>query len=167
MFCPNCGANNSTEQNFCRSCGLNLEKSAESLLEQLPSAQSAILLKHEKFVEKFGNFALSGFGIAVLFGVIALVYKIIEKFLLNGTDIFAAVMLIGFVVFAFLSLVFVIINESLKEKRLKLNVERKNESPIKASAAQLLEDKPFKAAASVVENSTELFYAENKTRKFE
>ncbi len=41
MFCPNCAANNSTEQKFCRSCSLNPEKSAESLLEQIPNVENS------------------------------------------------------------------------------------------------------------------------------
>jgi len=111
MFCPNCGANNSTEQKFCRSCGLNLEKTTESMLEQIPSAESANFLKREKMIEKFGNFALGGFGVVVLFGITVLIYTIIEKFLLNGTNIYLAILLIAFVVFAFLSLIFVMFND--------------------------------------------------------
>lgn len=165
MFCPNCGANNSTEQKFCRACGLNLEKSAESLLEQLPTAQSANLLKHEKLIEKFGNFALGGFGVVVLFGVTILIYTIVKKFLVNGTDVYLAILLIAFITFALLSLIFVIFNESLKEKKAKINPVVKNELNEKRDAAKLLEEKTFEPISSVTENSTELLYAKNKTRK--
>ena len=37
MYCPNCGAKTSIDQNFCRACGLGLEKTALSLSEQLPA----------------------------------------------------------------------------------------------------------------------------------
>jgi len=167
MFCPNCGANNSTEQKFCRACGLNLEKSAESLLEQLPTAQSANLLKHEKLIEKFGNFALGGLGVAVLFGVTILVYKVVEKFLVNGTNVYLAILLIAFIIFALLSLIFVIFNETLKEKKAKINPAISNELNEKKSPAKLLEEKPFEPIPSVTENSTELLYTKNKTQKLQ
>lgn len=167
MFCPNCGANNSTGQKFCRSCGLNLQKSAESLLEQLPTAQSANLLKHEKLLEKFGNFALGGLGVVILFGVTILIYTIIEKFLVSGTNIYFAILLIAFIVFAFLSLVFVIFNESLKEKKAKVNPTIKNELDKKQDTAKLLEEKIFEPVPSVTENSTELLYTKNKTQKLQ
>ncbi|HEV8159790.1 MAG TPA: zinc ribbon domain-containing protein [Pyrinomonadaceae bacterium] len=167
MFCPNCGANNSTEQKFCRSCGLNLEKSAESLIEQLPSAQSANLLKHGKTVERFGNFALGGLGVVILFGVTILIYTIIEKFLVSGTNVYFAILMVAFIIFAFLSLVFVIFNETLKEKKAKIKPTIKNELDEKKDTAKLLEEKPFEPVGSVTENSTELLYTKNKTQKFQ
>ncbi len=163
MFCPNCGANNSTEQKFCRACGLNLEKSAESLVKQMPSAQSANLLRREKAIERFGNFALGGLGVVGIVGIATLSWFLVTKVLLTGTNVFAAVLLISFFVFAILSLVFVILNESLKEK--KANPMLGGELNEAKNTGKLLEDKPFEPVPSVVENSTELLYAKNKTQK--
>jgi hypothetical protein len=166
MFCPNCGANNSTEQKFCRSCGLNLVKSAESLVEQMPSAQTANLLRHEKAIERFGNFALGGFGVVVIIGIATLVWFLVTKILIRGTDIFSAVLLISFIVFAILSLLFVIFNETLKEKKAKINHTLENELTEPKNTGKLLEEKPFEPIPSVVENTTELLYTKNKSQKF-
>ncbi|MDQ3373466.1 MAG: zinc ribbon domain-containing protein, partial [Acidobacteriota bacterium] len=89
MFCPNCAANNRTEQKFCRSCGLNLEKSAESLIEQFPNAQNASLLKQSQLIEKFGIFALGGLGIVGSIALIAGFYVLVTKVLVTGTNVFA------------------------------------------------------------------------------
>jgi uncharacterized membrane protein YvbJ len=165
MFCPNCGANNSTEQKFCRSCGLNLEKSAESLLEQLPNAESANLSMQNRLIEKFGNFALGGLGLVILAAVIAFIYIIFEKMILTGGNIAAGILLIAFLIFAFLTLVFVFFNESLKEKKAKINPALSNELTGAKNTGKLLEEKPFEPVPSVTENSTELLVVENQTRK--
>jgi DNA integrity scanning protein DisA with diadenylate cyclase activity len=165
MFCPNCGANNSTKQKFCRSCGLNLEKSAESLLEQIPTAQSAKLLKHQRNLEKFGNIAFGGFGLVLLTGICAIIYVIFIKMILTGTNIFAGILLIAFMIFAALTLLYVVFNEDLKERKQKLNPTLKNELSEKQNTAKLLEEKLFSPIQSVTENSTELFPIENKTKK--
>ena len=165
MFCPNCGAKNTTEQKFCRSCGLNLQKSAESLVEQMPSAQSANLLRHEKAIGRFGNFALGGLGVVGVIGVAALSWILVTKVLLTGTNVFAAVLLISFFVFAILSLAFVVLNESLKEKKAKANPILSTEINEAKNTGKLLEDKPFEPVPSVVENPTELLYTKNKTQK--
>ena len=167
MFCPSCGANNSTEQQFCRSCGLNLEKSAESILEQIPSAESAGILKRQRNLEKFGNIALGGFGLVLLTGIIAIIYLIITKVILSGNSVFGGIMLIAFVVFAALSLAYVALNEDLKERKQKANPALENELSEKRDTAKLLEERPFAPVPSVTENSTELLLVENKTRKFE
>jgi uncharacterized membrane protein YvbJ len=165
MFCPNCGANNRTEQKFCRSCGLNLEKSAESLLEQLPNAQSASLLKQTQLVEKFGNFALGGFGVVLLAGVSTAVYFIFSKMILTGVNVLAGILLIAFLIFALLSLIFVFFNESIKEKKAKINPALSNKLTEAKEMGKLLEEKSFEPVPSVTENSTELLFVENKTQK--
>jgi len=164
MFCPNCGANNSTKQKFCRSCGLNLEKSAESLIEQKPSARSANLIRGVKSIERFGNFALGGLGVVGVIGISVLLWILVTKVVLTGTNVFAAILLVAFFIFAILSLVFVVLNESLKEKKAKVNPALADELTEAKNTGKLLEEKYFEPAASVTENSTELL-VENKTRK--
>ena len=166
MFCPNCGANNSTEQKFCRSCGLNLEQTALSLLEQIPSAESAGLLKRQKNLEKFGNIAFGGFGIVLLMAVSAIIYLIFTKVILSGNSVFGGILLIAFIVFAILTLTYVAFNEDLKEKLQKKNPTLNNELTEQRNTAKLLTDKPFEPISSVTENSTELLHPESKTRKF-
>lgn len=167
MFCPNCGANNSTEQKFCRSCGLNLEKTAENLLLQIPSAESAKLLKRERNLEKFGNIVFGGFGVVLLVGIIAIIYLIITKVILSGNSVFGGIMLIAFVIFAALSLAYVVFNEDLKERKQKANPALANELAEGKETGKLLEEKPFEPVPSVTENTTDLLYAERKTRKLE
>lgn len=166
MFCPNCGANNTTEQKFCRSCGLNLEQTAASLLLQIPSAQSANLMRREKLIEKFGKFALGGLGIIGVIAVIAGIYVLIARIIATGTDIFTTILLIGFIVFALLSLIFVFFNESLKEKKANFNSELKK-NLIEKDTGKLLEDRTFAPISSVTENSTDLLKSRNRTKKFE
>ena len=168
MFCPNCGANNSTEQNFCRSCGLNLEKTAGSLLQQLPNAESANLLKQTKLLEKLGNVAFIGFASVFLVGISMLIFVVFNKMVLSGENVLFGLFLISFIIFAILSLAYVFFNETLKEKKAKRNTVLNRESEMeleKRDTAKLLEEKYFEPVPSVVEDSTELLLVENKTRK--
>ena len=165
MFCPNCGANNSTEQKFCRACGLNLEKTAESMLEQLPSADTANLLKHERMLEKFGTVAWGGFGVVLFIAIGGIIYAVITAMILSGKQPWAGVLLVAFVVFAILSLAYVILSDELKEKKKNRNLLTKNELAEPKTTGKLLEEKLFEPIPSVTENSTELLYTKNKTRK--
>jgi uncharacterized membrane protein YvbJ len=165
MFCPNCGANNSTEQKFCRSCGLNLEKSAESLIEQIPNAQNAELLKQTQQIEKFGNFAFGGFGIVLLTAIAAIIYVIFTKMILSGTNVLAGILFVSFIIFGVLTVIYILFNQFLEEKKARTNPSLTGELTAAKSTGKLLEEKPFEPVPSVTENSTELLFVENKTQK--
>ena len=162
MFCPNCGTRNSTEQKFCRSCGLNLEKSIESLQEQLPTAESASLLKQTRMLEKYGNFVFGGFSVILLIGVLILILTVFNRLILSGENVIFGLLLVLFIVFAALSLIYVFLNESLKESKMKRGRVFKNDLENKTEA-KLLEDKQFDAVpASVTERTTDLLFAEKR-----
>ena len=164
MFCPNCGSNNSTDQKFCRSCGLNLEQTALSLLEQIPSAESLKLLKRERNLEKFGNIVFTGFGLVLLTGIGAIIYLIITTVIMNG-NVLGGVLIIAFLVFAALALTYVALNEDLKERKQKASPALKNELSEKLDTAKLLEDRPFEPVPTVTEGTTELLYNKTETKK--
>ncbi|MCU1290578.1 MAG: hypothetical protein JWN60_2807 [Acidobacteria bacterium] len=165
MFCPKCGANNTTEQKFCRLCGLNLEQTSVSLLEQVASVKSAELFKRQRKLEKLGNFTFGGFGLVCLIAVGALIYFVFTRMILSGSNAFFGSLLIAFIVFAGLTLAYVAFEEELKESKQKLNPALLDELPEKRATGNLLKEESIKPAVSVTEDSTELLYAKNNTRK--
>ena len=166
MFCPNCGKENSTEQKFCRACGIGLEKIVESLAEQkLSSAQDDRSLRKRILLEAFGTVAFGGLAVVLVIAVGAIIYGIVTKLILTGSSVLFGILLTAFIVFALLSLIYVFLNESLKERQNKRK-QSGGELTKPKNTDRLLEEKPFEPASSVVENSTELLLTENKTQKF-
>ena len=97
MYCPNCGSKNAEGQNFCRSCGLGLEKIAQSLTEQLPSVAVQSLQKQKEKLERLGMASLSVFGLGI-FGF--LLYSVFVKLMpiygwLAVLGVLAAIIFIG------------------------------------------------------------------------
>lgn len=164
MFCPNCGSNNTAQQSFCRSCGFNLEKTAESLLEQIPSAESEKLMKKQTKLEKFGNIAFGGFGLVLLTAIGGIIYWIITQIILDRTNIFTGVLLIAFLIFAVLTLIYVVLNEVLKEKKQKTNPALENVLQRKIETAKLLEEKHIEPILSVTDSTTNLLFVEPKRK---
>lgn len=166
MFCPNCGANNSTEQKFCRACGIGLEKTIESLIEQkLSLAQNDSLLRKRILLETFGTVATGGLITVTVIGVSAIVYTVLTKMILTGSSVLFGSLLTAFIVFASLTLIYIVFRESFDEKqnKRKTSNDELNESK---NTGNLLEEKPFEPIPSVVENTTELLYTKNKSQKF-
>jgi hypothetical protein len=143
---------------------MNLEQTASSMLEQFPTAQRIDLQKEEILLEKFGNIAFTGFGIAIGLGVLGIIYVIATKMILSGTQPLAGILLAAFIVFAALSLGYVFWRESLNEKKDKKGPNERLAGK-SAEAERLLNESTFEPIASVTEDTTALLSVKRGTKK--
>jgi hypothetical protein len=95
MYCPNCGKQNSAEQKFCRSCGLGLQKVAQTLGEQLPTKRDLSLQEKKERFEKLGVAALSIFGVGV---AIPILYGIFYKMMYTQGKVIAGLGLLALII---------------------------------------------------------------------
>lgn len=98
MYCPNCGNQNSADQKFCRSCGLGLQKVAQTLNEQLPTKRDVSLQQKKERFEKLGVAALSIFGAGVLIPILyGIFYKLMwtQGKVAAGLGLLAAIIVMG------------------------------------------------------------------------
>jgi hypothetical protein len=103
MHCPRCGTNAAVDQQFCRSCGLNLEKVAEFLGEELlaPNAETtndlARLRERQQKLEQWGGIAaMSTLGLIFL----TLVIIIIRGMIMGTTPLLTGLLFIALVIIA-------------------------------------------------------------------
>ncbi len=145
---------------------MNLEQTALSVLEQFPTGQSFSIQRQERMLERFGQIAFGGFGVVVLTAVGGFIYLIITKLILTGVNFWGGILLTAFILFAGLTLAYVILNESLKEKRSKLNPAAATGGAELAApeTGRLLPEKDFEPAASVTEGTTRLLASERETK---
>jgi hypothetical protein len=83
MHCPRCGTIATASQQFCRGCGLSLEKVAELLGEEVvvksssPNQIAALRERQKKFENLAGIAGLSTFGLVLLTLIVIVVVKMI------------------------------------------------------------------------------------------
>ena len=159
MYCPNCGKPNSAEQRFCRSCGLSLEKTVESLAEQLPAiAPDKELRERKRIVDRLLN-VVGGtlISIVVLSVVWGIIYEIIiVKGEVLGGSIFLAV---------FVALILVALLAFYRDTLVRASAKRKlaqSGLPPAVETARLLAGSRDETMPSVTESTTELITIERK-----
>jgi zinc-ribbon domain len=167
MYCPNCGNQTSTEQNFCRSCGLGLEKIAQSLTEQLPTQIDANQQKQKERIEKQGVIALSIFAAGIIGLLLYLVvYKVIfvQGRTLEGLGILAFLALISSgLVSVYL---FAKANE-VGQKNKPREISGSDEPLPSTRTAKLLREGYFEPVPTVTERTTDLLTVEKNNRRSE
>ena len=99
MHCPRCGADALVGQQFCRSCGLNLEKVAELLAEQPPAALDANLAHVHLRQRRLEHWAgIAGLTVTSLV-LISLIYLVISEMMIKSGKIapglFLLILIIG------------------------------------------------------------------------
>jgi len=163
MFCPACGSNNSTDQRFCRKCGLNLEPSVKSLLEQFPASRREDLESRNRGLEKFGQIAFGGFVFVMAVALLGLIYAILDRMVFSGNNPLVGIILMTFVIFGVLSLAYVFFREDQKAKRQKsTDVATVIELPLPITTGRLLDESKFDPVPSVIENTTDLLPRESR-----
>lgn len=119
------------------------------------------MLKQERNLEKFGNFAFAGFGLVLLAGVAGILYVIISRMIFDGQQPWVGLLLAAFIIFAVLTLAYVILKEDIKDKKQKTNPYRPNDIAT-GETSKLLEDKPFEPLQSVTEVTTNKLFVKLK-----
>ncbi len=145
---------------------MNLEQTSASLLEQFPGKERLDLKHEEKLLEKFGKVVFTGFGIIIAIAILSFIYLIMTKMALSGTEPLAGIMLMAFIVFACLSLGYVFWQESLKEKRQKIEITLAHHLDSPQTGKLLPETEIVPVPSSIVEDTTELLHKKkpNNTR---
>lgn len=162
MYCPNCGKTSSTEQKFCRSCGLSLEKVIQSLSEQLTAADldKNLVERQRKLGRVIDIVAVTTVSIVVGSVIWGIIYAIIiQKGAVLTGSIFLAFIL-GIVLFALLSMY----SESLKKKPAKRQATVATPPPDRETG-KLLTEPSIEPISSVTEVTTGLLEVDEKTRE--
>ena len=153
MFCPNCGAENRAEQNFCRTCGLNLYAVTRAVAEQFPSEEYARLQRRRELFDKLATLSID-FGdhrrlLSDRSGRLLQVGSI-------GTRSFVLVRSRGVDRFLLLAIFFFNYPKLFMKSRTIDLGQRPAEPEIAATTAKLIDDRPFDGVPSVTEDSTDL-----------
>ena len=162
MYCPNCGQKTSTDQKFCRACGLGLEKIVQSLGEQVPARLDEPLLARKERLEKLGVAALSVFGLGVL---VILLYAASQKLITTG-NLISLLPLLGLVIMCGAGLGSVILfalarelGEQAGKRQLPSSTTEKS-----SSTRELLPEGRLEPVPTVTERTTELLFVEKQDK---
>ena len=162
MYCPNCGTKTSIDQNFCRACGLGLDKIAVSLTEQLPTKPNLSLQQQKERFEKLGVAALSVFGLGVLSLII---YGVVYKIIISEGDLLTALAAVGFIIMIACGLASVVLFAKANEAGQEATKRKPQEVSSGDSTKELLTEGHFEPVPTVTDRTTELLTVEKRDAK--
>ena len=161
MYCPNCGAQNKKKQNYCRYCGLSLQEIERSYLNQMVFGEDTKLLKNLRNVRKASDSAQFFSVIMMIIGIIALFFS---NSAMGKTWITAS--LLSFFLSQVIREVVGYIQRQNSEKNdvPNVSIDAQQRELKTRETNKLIEEKPFIPVSSVTENSTELLFADRRSK---
>lgn len=161
MYCPNCGKSNSAEQKFCRSCGLSLEKTVQSLADQLPALElDKQLRERERKVDRLINIVA---GSAISIVVAGVLWGIIYEIIIVKGEVIPGLFFLAFIIGAILLGLLSIYRESLRKTAGKRQIPQPQQQLV-ANTGKLLSESSVEPLPSITERTTELLLRD-KSRK--
>lgn len=161
MYCPNCSSQNNNNQNFCRFCGLNLEETAKSLKLQLSFGKKSQKLKKLDKINQIFNYTSICLIVSFVAGLF--IFSYFDSFDRNSFKSFLKIALAIYFLFYF--------SQETTKYYQRQKTENDSNDLIEPTELQskktskLLEEKTFIPISTVTENSTELLYTKNRTKK--
>jgi len=157
MYCPNCGKPNSTEQKFCRSCGLSLEKVVQTLAEQLPASNlDKHLQDQQRKIERWLHIVAGG-TISIIVG--AVLWGLIYEIILVKGEVLVGSLMLTFIIGLIVSAMLAIYRESLLKAHGKRQLSQASLAQ-SGDTANLLPASSSQSISSVTEHTTELLMVE-------
>ncbi|MDI1240502.1 MAG: hypothetical protein PSX80_01110 [bacterium] len=145
---------------------MNLEQTAITLAEQFGTVRDLSSRSLERLFENLGKVAFGGFGTVLVIGLGFLLYTIFTRLILNGSQVAFGVFLFLFVIFASMSLIFVVYNESKKDRAGSQRLKLPGTTLPAPDTGKILTEPSQMPIPSVVEDSTDLLHLEAQTRRF-
>lgn len=162
MYCPNCGTKTSLDQNFCRSCGLGLDKIVASLSEQMPTKVDPTLQQQKERYEKMGMAALGVFALGVLGFIL---YSVGYKLMLSQGSILAGLAILGFIIMIACGLTSVVLFAKAKEVGEGASKRATQEKLSSGeSTKELLTEGNFEPVPSITDSTTDLLTVERREK---
>ncbi len=161
MYCPNCGKTNSAEQNFCRSCGLNLEKITQSIAEQIPAGEIDQHIQGRHRIVDRSIKIVAGSAISILVG--SVLWGIIYEVIIVKGDVLTGSIFLGFIIALVLFALLMIYRESLLKASGKGSSARQKIRQ-RVDTEKLLPETSAEPLPSITERTTDLLMAEKKDK---
>lgn len=152
MHCPNCGNAASTDQQFCRTCGLNLAEFSQLLEAKLPSLKGE-LQEQKRKLERWALRLWAGAG-AIFY--IALYWAIISEIIIGKGHVLSGTLFLLVITAISLGGLFILYSSALEKRSRYIQSERQQKLPKRDTDPELLSSTEPALRMSVTEHTTEL-----------